>query len=298
MKFDDHLPPPSRHDAVFVPHIRPATMGDLDRCVRSLLAAEWNAPDSPIRLRNDLSLDDVKQARFFDQTRLFLQLLTENKGAPLTAAGNLNRAYVAQMVERMDWPRQYMKRFERLRMKKVDEADVSPLNIIRVVCECGYLVTRRRHRMYATRKARALCEDALAGSLYHHLFVAFFQSFNLDYLSGFRETPLVQDSIAVILWRLSLVADDWIAVTRLPEQVLLNQVREQIAKTFPSPYMSDQDAWILNFHVLEPLEWFGLLENDAPDDEPFHRHEKMRFRKTSLFDRFMRFECELRGHNT
>jgi hypothetical protein len=283
--FRDNFPPPD--DRVIRIDIRPATKADIDAFIAQLLKADWNAPNSPIQLAEDLSLDDVKQVLFFDQARQFLRLMDENKGAPLTATGNLNRAYVGQMLEKMDWLRRYVEPLKRGGLFKVfDEGDVMPLGVIHGVCEYGKLVGKRKNRAFVTTKGRELCADAHAGSLYRLLFLTLFQQFDLDFLSGYRETPFVQDSMAVTLWRLQMVAGDWMAADRLPREVFLTSVLEQASAAATLP---DMETTILRHEVLEPLVWFGLLESDKTEDEWYRLRAQPKFRKTPLFDRFLSF---------
>jgi hypothetical protein len=265
---------------------RPATTADLDAFVRRLLGADWNAPDSPIQPADDLSYDEVRSVLFYDQARQFLRLLDENGGAPLTATGNLNRAYVAEMIEKLDWLRRYMApRLKTGRYKVVSEGDVWPLSVIHGVCEYGRLIHKRRNRVLVTSRGRELLADKQAGRLYRHLFVTLFRNFSLDYLSMYRETRFVQDSIAVILWRLQLVARDWTSVERLPKEVFLDSVSDQVRAVSPWPTVESD---VLRREVLEPLVWFGLLESDQADDDRYSRGEP-RYRKAPLFDRFLGF---------
>jgi hypothetical protein len=285
MSFRDNFPPPGGRTIRLV--VRPATEADADAFIAQLLNADWNAPDSPIRLADDLSFDDVRHVLFFDQARQFLQLVDENKGAPLTATGNLNRAYVGQMIEKMDWLRRYMEPLKRGGLCKVfDQMDVEPLDVLHGVCEYGKLIHKRRNRAFVTTRGRELCDDAQAGRLYRLLFLTLFRNFDLDYISGYRETPLVQDTLAVILWRLQMVARDWIAADRLPPEVFLTRVLEQ-ARAVST--MSDMETTILRHEVLEPLVWFGLLESDQIEDEWYRLRAQPKFRKTPLFDRFLTF---------
>ncbi len=267
--------------------VRPATKADIDAFIAQLLKADWNAPNSPIRLADDLSLDDVKHVLFFDQARQFLRLMDENKGAPLTATGNLNRAYVAQMMEKLDWPHRLMtKLLSGGLFKVVSENDVQPLSVIHGVCEYGQLIQKRRSRAYVTSKGRELLADARAGSLYRQLFYTLFRNFDLSYLSVYLPTPAVQDAMAVILWRLQLVANDWVALNRLPGEIFLSHVRDQVRAVSPSP---DVETWVLRGEVLRPLLWFGLLECDH-DEEVYHGPDAvLKYRKTPLFDRFLSF---------
>jgi len=284
MAFRENLPPPD--DRVIRIDVRPATKADVDAFIAQLLNADWNAPNSPIQPADDLSLDDVKHVLFFNQARQFLRLMDENRGAPLTATGNLNRAYVAQMIEKMDWPHRHMERYLKHGVfKVVGEGDVWPLEFVHGVCEYGKLIGKRRNRAYVSTKGRELCDDAKAGRLYRRIFLTLFRNFDLDFLSMYRETPLVQDSMAVILWRLQLVAREWVTAEQLPKEVFLNCVREQVQAVSPWPAVESD---VLRHEVLEPLVWFGLLECDQPLDPWLHQAEP-KYRKTPLFDRFLTF---------
>jgi len=283
--FRDNFPPPD--DRVIRIDVRPATKADVDAFIAQLLKADWNSPNSPIQMADDLPYEDLKTVLFFDQCRQFLRLMDENRGAPLTATGNLNRAYVAQMIEKMDWLRRYVEPLKRGGLFKVfDEGDVMPLGVIHGVCEYGKLIGKRKNRAFVTTKGRELCDDTQADRLYRLLFLTLFRDFGLDYISGYRETPLVQRTLAVILWRLQMVARDWIAADRLPLEVFLTRVLEQ-ARAVST--MSDMETTILRHEVLEPLVWFGLLESDQTEDEWYRLRAQPRFRKTPLFDRFLTF---------
>jgi len=282
--FRDNFPPPD--DRVIRIDVRPATEADFNRMIRRLLDADWNAANSPIQLAEDLSLDDVKHALFFDQARQFLRLMEENKGARLTAMGNLNRAYVALMMEKLDWLRRHMASLVDLGICKVfNEQDVRPLEVLHGVCEYGKLIHKRRNRAFVTNKGRELLADEHAGSLYRLLFLTLFQQFDLDFLSGYRETPYVQDSMAVILWRLQMMARDWATAEQLTGEVFLYSVSDQIKAVSPWP---TAEAAVLADEVLEPLTWFGLLVCDQPL-ERWHHRDKPKYRKSPLFDRFLAF---------
>lgn len=281
---DNSLPPDNRTIRI---ELRPATEADVDEYIRGLLRANWNAPDSPIQLTDDLSIGEVRHVLLFDQARRFLRLMDENKGAPLTAAGNLNRAYVAQMIERMDWPRRLMAPLLKDGLfKVVNEDDAWPLAVIHSVCEYGKLIYKRRNRAFVAGKGRELLADAQAGRLYRQLFITLFRNFDLGYLSGCLETPLVQDSIAVVLWRLQMMARDWIAAESLPREVYLAAVHDQTRAVSPWPTAGSD---VLRHEVLEPLVWFGLLETDQQDDDRHRPRNEAKFRKTPLFDRFLSF---------
>ena len=91
--------------------------------------------------------------------------------------------------------------------------------------------------------------------------------------------------MAVILWRLQMMARDWATAEQLTGEVFLYGVSAQIKAVSPWP---TAEAAVLADEVLEPLSWFGLLECDQPLERWLHR-EKAKYRKSPLFDRFLTF---------
>ncbi len=288
MDIEGKQPPEFGRSPGYRTYFLPATRGDLNEFLHQLLSTEWDTPDSPLRLRGDLELGEVAGTQFYNQTRIFLRLLAEeSKGTPLTAIGNLKLATVARMCERMEWPRQRVEFFRNVGARRMTEEDVFPLHLIRVVCDCGRLIRRRHNRLFVVKRALRLLADDRAGQFYRHLFLVFFREFNLDYMPAGREVPLVQESMAVVLWRLSVVANEWIPADRLPDELFLESVRRQVVR--PSSFPEEAD-WVIASHILRPLQWFGLLEGDPPLDDRRLLRDPVRYRKTPLFDRFISFE--------
>jgi hypothetical protein len=260
---------------------------ELKQLIRNLLTANWESDNGPIRLRRNLTLSQVEKSLLFSQTRLFLRLLHEDKGAQLTVAGNLTRAGVASLSGRMPWPRRHYESLNRTLTKVVNERDVFPLHIIRIICECADLTSKRRNRLTASRRAQEMCEDGQAGALFRHLFVTFFRRFSLDYLSPFAETPEVQRSAAFILWVLHTAARRWRSAAELVPGILLPYVRQ---KTSVVSSLPDASEWILEEEILAPLEWFGMLESSMSEQDRGTSQADPKYRKTPLFDQFLSFK--------
>src|SRR2546427_2754384 len=168
-----------------------------DAFMRGLLFADWESPDGPLRLNADLKPADLADAEFFLNARLFLAALAEENGAPATATGNLNRVFVGRMFDHLKLPqpsRDFIRRF----CKVVNEQDLRPLHLARVISECAKLVARRKKRFHLTKAGRALISDDQAGALYRTLFLAYFQRFDLRYDFCFRDVPGIQTTMAVI----------------------------------------------------------------------------------------------------
>lgn len=269
--------------------IMPATPSDphaaLIRYMFKLLAANWDDPAGPLRLSDNLALAELAHAPFFLNARCLLRELDATGGTPATAAGNLNRVFARRMFDLFIMPPAHRETIQRV-CKVINEQDVPGLHLSRVVCECGKLITRRQKRFTVSRRARELLPDEQAGALYRRLFIAHFHQFNLSYRFPLRDVPDLQNTFAVILWRLSHVARDWIAVDSLAKQVLIPPVYGQLRAACTFPY--DTEAWILSGYVLEPLLDFGLIEKQKQTEWP-DISDQNHIRLTALFDRFICF---------
>ncbi|HOC54833.1 MAG TPA: hypothetical protein PKI20_04355 [Verrucomicrobiota bacterium] len=268
----------------------PGSREAFDTFLRRLLVADWDSADGPMRLSPDLTLPDLAPATFFQNTRLFLAALDEAGGTPTTATGNLNRVFVRQMFDRLILPERF--RDITLQVCKVlNEQDVWPLHVVRIVSECAGLVARRNKRFQLTRAGRELRADPYAGALYRKLFLAYFLKFDLHYDFHLRDVPGIQQTMPVILWRLDNVARDWTPVGGLAEQILLPGVLNQLHAAMVSEY--DKEEWILDGYVLKPLTDLGLLERKPRSDWPLT--EKDHVRTTPLWQKFIHFDHWARG---
>src|SRR5947207_5908373 len=141
-----------------------------DAFIRSLLFADWESPDSPLCLNANLNPADLSDSEFFLNARLFLSALAEEDGVTTTAAGNLNRAFVGRMFPRLKLSQPSRDTIQHV-CKVVNEEDVWPLHLVRVISQCAKLVARRKKRFYLTKTGQALLSDGQAGALYRTLFL-------------------------------------------------------------------------------------------------------------------------------
>jgi len=272
--------------------IMPATPPDpriaLQRHLTALLCADWNDPAGPLRLNDRLALAELANAPFFLNARCLLRVLDASGGTPATAAGNLNRAFVQRLTDLLVLPDAHRESV-RYYSKTLNEQELSPLHLTRIVCQCGKLIAHRQKRFTVTRRARTLLPDDQAGALYRQLFIAHFRHFNLGYRFPLRDVPGIQQTFAIVLWRLAQVARDWTPVDGLAEKVLILPVLEQLRAV--QTYPMDTDAWILAGYVLNPLLDFGLINKQPGTDWP-GISDKDRIRVTALFRRFLDFPNE------
>jgi hypothetical protein len=157
----------------------------------SLLQADWESATGPMRFSPSLTLSDLADAAFFQNTRLFLAALAAEQGTPATATGNLTRAFVGSLFDRLILSQTSRESIRHV-CKVVNEQDLWPLHVARVVAECAGLVARRNKRFQLTRAGGELLPDDHAGALFRRLFLAYFRRFNLQYDFNLRDVPLIQ----------------------------------------------------------------------------------------------------------
>ena len=80
--------------------------------------------------------------------------MIEEDGAKTTAKGNLNRKFVARMVTEMGLPGDFLEDLF-FHNKVINESDVWPLEIMRIVLELGKLIPEKPGKVRG-RKARSL----------------------------------------------------------------------------------------------------------------------------------------------
>ena len=153
----------------------------------------WWGPEPLIRLNADLGLADLAGCRFLNNARLLLAALRDAGGAPLTVKGNLARRFVGEMLESLELEEGH--KDEVLRYNKVvNEDDLWPLHVLRLVCEAAKLVRKYKKRLVATKLGLALLAEEKAGQLCVRLFDAHFTEFSLAYLDRLPdEYGTVQD---------------------------------------------------------------------------------------------------------
>ena len=256
------------------------------RQIQQLLWVDIRDPAGSLRLCEDLTPADLSASVYLANTRELLDLMGES-GIPSTAKGNLSRAFVLAMNERMRFSRHDGEWRPYIKVHKED--DVWPLHVLRVVLTVGGVIRKYRGRFLVTKRGAKLAADERAGALQAHLVRTFFGTFNLSYLDRFRDDSTFQNTVAYSLWMIRRIGDEWMTPERLRELAQLGLY-----------FMGETDEqgrkdrqWIFENRLLRPLENFGLLET-RPDpttagEEP-RRYNAYEVRKTVLYDRFIAFE--------
>ena len=247
--------------------------------VARLIHLQWDDHHFPLKFNSELNLSDLKHSLFFTNTTIFLKTLLEMENEKTaTAAGNLNRTFVKTVFDRLILE-ENDKEFTLKYNKVLNEADVLPLSIIRIVCEGAGLIHKRSNKFLVVKKHA----DLLAGELYHRLFISYFRKFNLGYLDRLPELDCIQHTIAYSIFRLGKICKDYRDIEELTNEVFLPAVLQEVREGISARVFIE---WVIGSRIIIPLVDFGLLEC------LYNKEEKTcseidQVRKTPLFDKFI-----------
>jgi hypothetical protein len=248
------------------------------------LRQEPSASQAAIRIANDLSADEIAGSALARNTFILLRQAIERAGLSLTATGNLSRAVVAEMCQLIEWPGYDQADAFRLH-KVINEPDFLPLHIVRLLAEAAQLVRTHRGKLVVTPLGKSMLSEARQGSLQAILFHLAFWHMDLGYFGRGLLGSWPQADIGIVLWSLSVSADDWQASEKLTRLC-----------TIPEPAILsgtwDRSAYAMEARILRPLWWFGLLEyrSEIGNSRFEARHY---YRKAALFDRLLAFDIKM-----
>ncbi|MCF7972378.1 MAG: hypothetical protein K9N55_01040 [Phycisphaerae bacterium] len=264
----------------------PALGGFSPDQVSSLLNLPWDDPGHPMQLNEMLSPSVLSPVRFLKNARLFLTDLMADTRPNATATGNLNRRFVAQMMERLDIEPRILNQIRRI-CKVINEPDVGEVHVLRLVCDVAGLIRLRGKSYQVVKEYETLLHESNAAVLYTILFEAYFTQFNLGYSDGFPDCPGIQSCIPITLAQLARRADQWQDLSTLSSHLLLPACREEIDASRFS--IDDYDLFFVEIRILTHLETFGLIECQRQQKTKY-TNRVTRLRKTGLFDQFISFD--------
>ncbi|WP_428674687.1 hypothetical protein [Reyranella sp.] len=238
-----------------------------------------------IRLAVDLSREEIDQSAVARNALVLLNSAAAGRGLKLTATGNMLRSVVAEMRDLFTWPG--FDKTEAFQFNKViNEPDFLPLHFVRHVVETAGLVRKRKGYLKITSSGRQVLEDRARQALQPLLFHVALWGIDLGYFGRGLHDDWPQRDIGVLLWSLSIAANDWESPERLTRlcTIPVNGVLEA---------QWDTGTMAMEARILRPLWWFGLLEYRR-EEIPGRRFAALHFfRKTPLFDRFLSFNVKL-----
>jgi hypothetical protein len=253
--------------------------------LQELLMSDWANERGAISLDSNLSLAELKEVRIFQNARTLLSAVHNSDGVKTTTRGNLNRAFLKEMLGAMDWPAGYAEDVLKC-FKAFNEYDMPELHILRLILGKEGLLRSAKGILKITKKGREMLQDERAGELYSLLFKANFQKLNLAYMSFGPELPELQHTIAFSFYMLSKHVNKWTRLETLAPFLLLPSAKEPLEGVGGS-YAAIHFKMIVLHRIIQPLESFGLLEIKESKGKKFLQNHMIR--KTALFDRFIRF---------
>ena len=240
---------------------------------------------SAIQIANDLSVGEIAGSPVARNTLILLGQAIERVGLPLTATGNLSRATVAEVCKLIEWPDYDQADAFRLN-KVINEPDFLPLHVVRQLAQAATLVRVQRGKLVATPLGKSILSDAKRGSLLAVLFHLAFWRMDLSYFGRGLLGSWPQADAGVVLWSLSVCANDWQSAEKLTRLC-----------TIPEPTMLsgtwDRTPYAMEAKILRPLQWFGLLEHRTEKVPSGRFGEHYFYRKAELFDRLLAFDVQV-----
>jgi hypothetical protein len=249
------------------------------------LRREPSAAQTAIRIANDLSEGEIAGSPVARNTLILLRQAIERGGLPLTATGNLSRAVVAEMCKLIEWPDYDQANAFRFN-KVINEPDFLPLHVVRQLAQAATLVRTQRGKLVATPLGKSMLSDAKQGSLLAILFHLAFWHMDLGYFGRGLLGSWPQADAGVVLWSLSVCANDWQSAEKLTRLC-----------TIPDPAMFSEmwnrTSYAMEAKILRPLLWFGLLEHRSEKIPSGRFREHHFYRKAELFDRLLAFDVQV-----
>jgi len=265
------------------------TGGPTSMMIEEMLNCDWEDPESPVFLRDDLPFSELEKCDFFYNTRQFLLTLQEAGEFELTRSQFLKRKAIRQLLENTRWPEGHI---ENLRKYKthLDETDELSLHGIRLLVDIAGLTHQTDDHRYLLNEARqGLLKIENAGKLYRTLVSSYFKEMDMAYLGTSLEIPQLQYSIPFIIYQLTVHAKDWTPIDDLLPEILLFTVKVELDIMNMDGFNISDD--LLSEDLFASLERFGLIETrriSEPDpDEPMNHPEQVRI--TPLLEKFIEF---------
>ncbi|MGA1530942.1 MAG: hypothetical protein ACO398_09385 [Kiritimatiellia bacterium] len=259
--------------------------------VHPLIYSKPGKPGSPIQFESLIPYDLLKTSSFFSRARTLLEEVVKAGGVKATKGKNLGRKFVEHIVS-ATFNSKDKERFWFM-AKKLDEEDVWPLHIVRVVCEEAKLLRLYKGVFVATKRGKELLKEDLAGELFEALFLTYFFRLNLSYNQRFNfDTNCLQQCVTYSLYRLGKVAENRVPAKGLAAEILLPMVKRNIEQQVSGDGFLTLDYITLHF-VLEPLVEWGLLEGGYEESAiSTLLLELQTVRVTPLYHAFFRFQFD------
>lgn len=254
--------------------------------VYNLVYTPWDDPQCLMQINSHLSFEEVQNSTLLKNARIFLQSLQEEGGkTKATSAKNLNRKFVEKMLPRLVLPDNYEEEIRKY-CKVINELDVWPLHLTRILLELAGGVKRKKNDFSLTNSGKKWTEEKQAGTLFRMLFTSHFLRLNLAYLDRLVDNSPLQTTIIYSFFQLSRQADSWQPVTELANRIVLPSTIENAPQDNPYYNLLVEQVYR---RIFLPLVDLDLLELRTGEENQRPISESSEVRKTPLYDRFFQF---------
>jgi len=253
--------------------------------VYRLINLEWDNPQFPIKFKDNLNYEDVKDAPLFHNTCSLLNELVRQKDQPTaTAKGNLSRKVVMAVLDTFKIDGEHVKAVLAL-SKTVNEYDVTPVWSARIICQLAGLICKYKNKFVVTKSGLELLKPENSGKLYHLLFLTYFRKFNIGFYDRLPDLDGLQHTIGYTFYHLSHLAKKQTSFDDICCKITLPAVLKEL-EAIETEYL--KPSWIIKHRVIEPLEYAGLLNCRREKIVLFPEITSLEI--SSLFEKFLDFK--------
>ncbi len=270
------------------------TGGPSSLMIEEMLNCNWEKPDSPVYLRDDLPYSVLQHCNFFYNARQFLLTLQKAGEFELTRNQFLKRKAVNLLLKQTRWPEGHIDNIRKYK-EYIDETDELTLHGIRLLVDIAGLTHQTDDNRYLLNESRQdLLKEENSGKLYRTLVSAYFKEMDMAYLGTSLEIPQLQYSIPFIIYQLTVHAQNWTPIEDLLPEILLFSVKIELDLMNMDGIDISKD--LLSEDLFASLERFCLVETrkvSEPDpDEPINHPDQLRI--TPLLEKFIEFNIDNR----
>ena len=269
---------------------RPGFHGLAPKQVSTLLNNDWSTDTPGLFLCKDNLTSKMVQDTIVIKRALTLLNALGEKGTPATkVSGNLNRKFIASLLDRFEIPAKDLADLRDFN-KVINEDDVWPLHEMHLWLKLGKLVRLYRGRIVPIKRAHVLLADNNLPALYIALFGVVFLIFNLAYRDRFQPVENFQRTLAYSLHQIARLETGWHDIDVILGRLILPEVAEQMFH----PHIPKLQHLLLRSRFLDPLSLFGLVELkfEQPNDGDRYAPKLIAIRRTKLFDAFIGIRWE------
>ena len=264
----------------------------------ALLTGDW-LTRGPLLLSEDLTPRELESSLALENARRFLATLLEAGALPATSDGALAHEALDRLLDILRWGApDYGARVRAEFRADLREGDVQPVRITRLVLERLGLMERGDGVFLPTVDTAGALGQQRAAWLFARMFRAYFRDFDHARSDPEDPAPEIHRHSAYSLWVIGQVGDAWwqtedLLRLLLPRTVLAAETRRLTrlggrAARAPGFRVVPGPLELLLRRFLEILPDYGLLESAPSLGKSTVAYP--RYRKTPLFDRFIRFD--------